>query len=111
MIIKLDTVLKNLDGTGMYENVTGKDGKVEKKDITLMVVLKHSLAQPLQGDDRAKKEKDFTLMIRIVTCKDKKGVDLSSEDITRLKEKVYELYDALVAGQVAYLLEGKEIPF
>jgi hypothetical protein len=108
MKLNLETELRTMDGNPLYENVI-TDGITVKKNITVAVVLRAALTQTLQDDTRKDKEIDFTIMTKIITCKGN-SIELESEDIIRLKTKIYKLYDAWVSGCMELILEGKKLP-
>lgn len=98
MKIKINQELRNIDGSTLMEGT---------KPILLKTVLLNSALVTLK-DDTTHGTQDFELSLKIQKAKDE--VELTSEDVVRLKEKMKFSYTTLIIGQVEYILEGKENP-
>jgi hypothetical protein len=113
MKINLKQNLLEADGTyaKLEKSEINKEGMrvKSKEDLTLKKILGRAALTTIEGltkeDD---KSKDFELFLKINS---KDEVDLKSEEITHLKEKIKRMFNIIIVGQVCdYLLEGKENP-
>lgn len=98
MKIKINQELKNIDGSPLMNG----DNVITLKEILL------SSALVTLKDDSTHGMQDFELSLKIQTAKDE--IELTSEDVVRLKEKIKFGYTTIIVGQVNYILEGKENP-
>ena len=102
MKIKLDEILKTLDGQPIEE----KRGE-ELKSLTLKDVCVNALLtlgqvdQKMTGSDRNER---FLLALKINDCKE--FVDLQSQEIVFVKDAIGKIYLPLVVGRSYELLEG-----
>lgn len=108
MRIKLDKQLKSMTGEVMTETYL-KNGNQVTDEITVAVVLRAALTQPIDGDTRKDKELDFIIISKILTA-EASQVELNSDEISRLKDKIYKMYDSWISGCMDLILEGKELP-
>ena len=97
-IINLDgNVLKENDGSGNAVNVTAK--KIMANSLMSNVIGRDGRPVPEKGEDKLKK---FKLAMKIY---DSDEVELSSEDIVLIKERVGATYNTLVYGRICDLLK------
>ena len=108
MRIKLDKQLKLMTGEVMTETYL-KNGNEVTEEVTVAVVLRAALTTPMEGDNRKDKEMDFTIISKILTA-EANQVELNSDEISRLKDKIYKMYDSWISGCMDLILEGKELP-
>lgn len=84
------------------------DGKtpvvIDGEELTVKSVCINSLLTASHEDDGDTKFADYELFKRI---KDGDEVELSAEEIVRLKKKIGVLYQPIVVGQSYEVLEGK----
>jgi len=102
MKIDVTRVLTNMDGQIMKDMVDG-----EAVDATLRMVAVNAILSPVQKESGMDKVKKYELAKRIHVATDE--VELSAEDISLIKERVGEVFPALIVGQVFKILEGKEV--
>ncbi len=103
-MINLNQTLKNFGGEVLKDN----DGKGNVIDATLKNAIVNSLLAPLtQGKSEigVDKVKKYELSRRIYEMDE---IELTPEEIVLIKERVGEVFGAIVVGQVYNLLEGKE---
>lgn len=88
------------------------ESTARKVDLTIRSIVSAALQTPMQEDAKKspkEREEMFDLLMKI---HGDPVVDLSSEEQTKLKERVSKVaYNNLIAGQVLRVLEGKENPF
>lgn len=99
MKVNVTTVLKAIDGTPLLDE--------NKKEVILKNVLVNALmnvgADEGSGEDKLKR---YLMSQNIFNATD--SVELSAEDISKLKELVGKGYGPIIVGPVFQLLEGKE---
>ena len=100
MNIKLDVTLKDIV-TG--KNIEDKEGVVNLKKISLNACLLPSDKDKNEGGE---KYKLYELAKKISESKDE--IDLSIEEIAKIKERIGYFYGANVVGQAYDLFEGKK---
>lgn len=101
MKINIDQKIIGIDGVKPLENT--ENGL----DLTLKNVCINSILFPDEKQrDGKKKFEDFEIFVKLRDAK--KEVDLSSEEISRIKEKAVFALGVLVMGQVWNMLEKKE---
>lgn len=113
MLIKVNTILKNLYGEPLKGNrketpkKTGPGEEPKLLDLTVREVLVNSLLAEFPGEkiDGEEKLKRYKLAIKIQEAKAE--VDLSSEEIVKVKELVGKGWTPLISGQVWELIEPK----
>jgi len=98
MEINIGYIVKQIDGIAPIVIDEGKELSV--KDICINALLTAS-----SNDNGDAKFNDYELFKRIKESGD--VVDLSAEEVVRIKTKVGEIYQPLVVGQVYEILEGK----
>jgi hypothetical protein len=121
MKIDFATVLVNMEGKGLKERdlvkevVDGKEvEKIVEKDLTLRIVtvnglLSEAQVQGRQPIDGMEKKKRGMLADRIYGCKEPIQVD--SEEITLIKNKISDIYPVLTTRRAWAVLEGEpQIP-
>lgn len=100
--MKIDVTQKiiGVDGIKPLENIENKC------DLTLRDVCINAILAPDEKQrDGKKKFEDFEIFVKLRDAK--KEVDLSSEEISRIKEKAVFALGVLVMGQVWSMLEKK----
>jgi hypothetical protein len=100
MKITVTQTLKNMDGQVMKDN----DGQGNAVDATLRMAIVNAVLSPVQKESGMEKVKKYELAKRIHQSDE---VDLTAEEISLIKERVGEVYPALITGQIWDILEGK----
>lgn len=101
---KLFSIVLNLDGKEMKWNSEGSE-----KPLSVQQAIRLALTASLD-EDRAKgddKFKYFSLAKKIMDAKKDADLELQSEDITLIKEKVGKFWGAELVGFVYNILEAK----
>ena len=101
MLIKVDTLLKTMDGQVMKDMVDG-----EAVDATLRMAMVNAVLSPIEKESGMDKVKKFNLAKKIHDAESE--VDLTVEEVSLVKERIGEVFPVLIVGQVFNLLEGKE---
>ena len=102
MKINIAQKIKGLDGIKALPNSeTGLD--LTLKDVSINAILSPDEKQK----DGKKKYTDYEIFVKLRDAE--KEIDLSSEEISRIKERGALVLGVLVYGQVVDLLEQKEI--
>lgn len=101
MLIKVDTPLRNMDGNVMKDNVDG-----EAVDANLKMAMVNAILSPVERESGMDKVKKYELAKKIHDATDE--VELSVEDVSLIKERVGDVFPALITGQVWSMLEGKD---
>jgi len=100
MKINVMQKIKGLDGIKALPNLE------TKKDLTLRDVCINSILAPDEKQaDAKKKYADYEIFVKLRDAT--KEADLSSEEISRIKERSVSVLGILVYGQVVDLLEAK----
>ena len=100
MKIDITQKIKGIDGTKALQN------SETQKDLTLGDVCINSILAPEEKQSDAKKKyTDYELFVKLRDAT--KEVDLSSEEISRIKEKGAVVLGVLVYGQIVDYLEQK----
>ena len=99
MKIKITDVIKQIDGIKPIENPENK------KAMTLKDVCINALLASDQKDEAKQKFTDYETFKKLRDSN--KEVELSAEEISRIKMKIGNIYPALVLGQAWEKLEGK----
>ncbi len=96
--------LVNLNRT--FVDLKNETLKQENVPFTLKEAILTSLVNEFQNDTESSDEKvkRFKLMMKVNAATD--SVELSSEDITLIKNRVAKAYGALIVGQAHELLEN-----
>lgn len=97
MKVNVDKVLKNIDGSNIKDVVDGK-----AVDAKLKTILVNAVLAPVDKESGVDKVKKYELAKMIHKGK---TIDLTSEDITMLKDAVALGYAPLIVGQVFEMLE------
>ena len=101
MKIDITQKIKGIDGTKALPN------SETKLDLTLKDVCINSILAPEEKQSDAKKKyTDYEIFVKLRDAK--KEIDLSSEEISRIKEKGVLVLGVLVMGQVFDMLEKKD---
>lgn len=98
MLIKVNTVLKNMDGQVMKDN----DGQGNAIDATVKLAMVNAVLSPVQNEKGIDKLKKYELARKIHQA-DK--VDLNEDDIKLIKERVGEIFPPIIVGQIYELLK------
>ena len=101
MLIKVDILLKTMDGQVMKDMVDG-----EAIDATLRMAMVNAVLSPIEKESGMDKVKKFNLAKKIHDAESE--VDLTVEEVSLVKERIGEVFPVLIVGQVFNLLEGKE---
>lgn len=102
MLVKVDTLLKTLDGQVMKDN----DGQGSAVDATLKVALINAVASPEQNDTPAQKIEKGELARKIYLADGE--IELTAEEVALCKKRVGEVYPSpIIVLQVTEMLEGK----
>ena len=97
MKVKINQILVSEDG---------KTPLVEKnKPLSLKQVCIASVLNPVKEDDFNKKIEKYNIWKRLLASND--NVDLSSEEITILKQSIDKCFAQIVLGQAVEMLEQK----
>ena len=100
MKLNVDVILKDLDGNEL------KDGE---KSVTLKSVIVNALTM-LGKNDESMTGPDKFVLYTIAQVVHKGGdIELTAEEIVKIKERVGKFYTPIVVGNVFNLLENKEI--
>jgi len=97
MKITLTTVIKQIDGVKPLLN---QDNGMS---LTLRDVCSIALLAPDQKDEAKQKFSDYEIFKKVRDAK--KEVELTAEEIVRIKKKIGIVYAALILGQAYELLE------
>lgn len=97
MTVNMDAVLKTLNGEPLID---------AGKPVTLKDVCVNALLAQQDGEVVDAKEKfaRYELALKVNKGGD---VEVTAEEITKIKDLTGKIYPTLVVGQVFYLLEGK----
>lgn len=101
---KLHSIVLNLDGKEMKWNSEGAE-----KPLSVQQAIRLALTASLD-DDRAKgddKFKYFSLAKKVMDGKKDEDLELQSEEVTLIKEKVGKFWGAELVGHVYTILEAK----
>lgn len=98
MKIKVDVVLKNMNGAALKDI----DENGVTIDATLRRTLVNAVLTPIQNESGIEKVKKYELAKRIYTNDE---VELTDEEIKLLKNRVGESFGPIVVGQVFEILE------
>lgn len=101
-----ETKIYTPDGEVMRQQ--GKSGILEG-DVDVKDILITAMRQILESD-RGKNAKDvqnedFKILCKLITPQP--SVELSSEDVSRIKEKLAQITDPWTYGQISMILEGE----
>ena len=102
MVIKIDVPLRNMDGDVMKDN----DGTGNVIDATVRLALVNAILSPVERESGTKKVEKYELARKI--HKAESEVELTVEEISLAKERIGEVFPALIVGQMFNILEGKE---
>ena len=93
--------LKDYEGNPLLDKNT-------KKPVLLRDIIVRALNHTLNGEkpgSAEEKTKLYQLSVKVQTTKE---VDLTAEEISKIKANTAELFSPLIAGQTCLILEGKE---
>lgn len=98
--------MKKFDFTSPINNLDGNPTTDEKNQVfTFVKAIGLACINPLESDTSDQKYQDFCIGVKIVNNPQK--VELSTEEISRIKEKVGKVFGPLIVGRVWDLLEAK----
>ncbi|HID31302.1 MAG TPA: hypothetical protein EYP19_15065 [Desulfobacterales bacterium] len=98
MKVNMGTKLQTLDGKPLIDQ--GKP--VLLKDAIIAALLSTPQSDKL---DAAEKVARYELALK---CNVQESIDLTIEDVAKIKKLVGELHSILVVGQISHILEGKQ---
>jgi hypothetical protein len=88
------------------QNKSGELEKINIKDI-LILALRGVLESDKSKNAKDTQAEDFKILCKLIGPQEME-VDLSSEDVSRIKEKLAPITDAWTYGQVCMILEGEQ---
>ena len=97
MLVKVNEVLRTLDGQTMKDNVNG-----EAVDAMVRTAIVNAVLAPKQSDKGVDKVRKYELAKRIYKSDE---VDLNEEEIKEIKDCVGENFAPIVVGQIHELLK------
>lgn len=97
MLVKVNVLLKTMDGQVMKDNVDG-----EAVDATVQMAIVNAVLSPVQNEKGIDKVAKYELAKKIYSNGE---VDLNEDDIKLIKERVGETFPPIVVGQVYELLK------
>lgn len=85
-------------------------GNVLLDDENKPVILKNILINTTLSEVDKEEDKlaNFKLAMKVENAKDE--LELSTEELSKLQQKIRKLFNALIVGQVFEILEGRENP-
>jgi len=98
MLVNVNQPLKTMDGQVMKDN----DGQGNAIDATVKLALVNAVLSPVQNEKGVDKVLKFELAKRIYKADE---VDLTAEEISLIKERVGEVFPAVIVGQIYELLK------
>jgi len=102
MKIDISQKIKGLDGVKPLPNPDGKGIPLTLKDICINAIL-----QPEKDDTEKQKYEAYELFVKIRDCKTAE-IELTTEEIVKLKKKIGVVYMPLILGQAWDYLELKK---
>lgn len=102
MKIDVNQTLKTMNGQVMKDD----DGTGQIVDATLRMAMVNAILSPIEKESGMDKVKKFNLAKKIHDAESE--VDLTVEEVSLIKERIGEVFPAIIVGQVFDLLEGKE---
>jgi len=98
MLVKVNEVLKTLDGQTMKDN----DGKGNAVDATMKMVIVNAILSPVNDETGVDKVKKYELAKKVYGSDE---VDLNEDEIKLIKDRVGEGFAPIVVGQIFELLK------
>lgn len=114
-LLVLDRKVYNLDGDPMVEK-NGKGPDAEERNASAVRMIANALIMNIPEDPKKPRDpldigkdklRDYELAVRIKQVDCDEEVELSSEEITVIKERVAICYTTVIVGQIWNILEGK----
>lgn len=97
MLIKVDIVIKNMDGTVLKDVIDG-----EAVDATIKMAIVNAVLSPVERENGVEKVKKYELAKKVFANDE---VDLDEDEIKLIKDRVGEVFAPIVVGQVYDLLK------
>jgi len=97
MLVKVDILLKTMDGKVMKDNVDG-----EAVDATVKQAIVNAVLSPVQKESGIDKVKKYELAKKIYASDE---VDLDEDEIKLIKDRIGDVFPPIVVGQVYDLLK------
>jgi hypothetical protein len=97
MLVNVNQVLKHITGETMQDVVDGK-----AIDATVKMAIVNGLLSPVQKESGVDKVKKYELAKRVYASDE---VDLNEDEIKLIKERVGEVFNPVVVGQIYELLK------
>ena len=98
MLVKVNEVLKTLDGQTMKDN----DGKGNAVDATVKTAIVNAILSPVEKESGIDKVTKYELAKKIYASDE---VDLNEDEIKLIKDRVGEGFAPIVVGQIFELLK------
>lgn len=98
---------KKKDGEYLVATITDPKNEKIVKDAIIEALLSDANENPQAALSKEVKAKRYSTFYKISQAKDLTKVDLSSEEITTVKEVCWLAMPTLLAGQIEHILEGK----
>ena len=97
MLVKVDVLLKTMDGQVMKDNVDG-----EAVDATIKMIIVNAILSPVEKESGIDKVKKYELAKKVFANDE---VDLNEDEIKLIKDRVGEVFPPIIVGQVYELLK------
>jgi hypothetical protein len=110
MQLNLKTKLLSVEGSPLLDITYNEKNEKVEKEVSLKNLIILALRQPIEGEkEKSIKDSDFLILCKFLVTNDL--VELTSEDISRIKLKSSYFFDCFVAGQIGLILEDKPLQF
>ena len=100
MRIEMNQKIMSVDGIKALSN------QETKCDLTLKDVCINAVLNPGKDDTEKQKYEAYELFVKIRDCKTAE-LDLTTEEVVKIKKKIGLIYMPLIMGQAWEILEGK----
>lgn len=100
MRIEMNQKIMSVDGIKAISN------QETKCDLTLKDVCINAVLNPGKDDTEKQKYEAYELFVKIRDCKTAE-LDLTTEEVVKIKKKIGLIYMPLIMGQAWEILEGK----
>lgn len=97
MLVKVNILIKNMEGVVMQDNVDG-----EAVDATVKMAIVNAVLSPVERENGVEKVKKYELAKKVYASDE---VDLDEEEIKLIKDRVGEVFAPIIVGQVYDLLK------
>lgn len=98
MLVKVNQVLKTMDGQAMKDN----DGKGNAIDATVKLAIVNAVLSPVEKESGVDKVKKYELAKKVFNADE---VDLNEDEIKLIKDSVGKGFAPIVVGQIFELLK------